>query len=235
MRHIRRHEVRLAEHARDRVGERLVDRPFAVADHVHVDDHDAAVVEMLMHEREELLRAHLERDCDVLIRVDHDHVEPLVARRKPCAPVVGGHADVSRLVEIRVRQLGDLAVDLDARHCRPRRILAQGARICASAHAQDQRGVGMLGDRGRGERDVVIHAGGFVALHRHRLHTEEHVRGEDRTVGHILHLQVVVHRFTLIRERALVHPEREAGERRAHRGRCEHDHTDRARHAVHVC
>ena len=148
VRHVGRQCVPIAEHAGDGIAQRLVDLDLAVRDHVHVHHHHAAGVQVLSDHGEELGGAHLEGNGDVLIRIDHDHVVLVMRGGEPGSAVIRGHGDVGGLIEVFAGQIGDLLVNLHAGDVHFRIILLQLAGVGAGAHAEDQRGIGIVGDAG---------------------------------------------------------------------------------------
>ena len=176
---------------------------------------------MLSDHGEELGGAHLEGNGDVLIRIDHDHVVLVMRGGEPGSAVIRGHGDVGGLIEVFAGQIGDLLVNLHAGDVHFRIILLQLAGVGAGAHAEDQRGIGIVGERRRSQGRVVVHTCQSFVFHRDGLHAEQHVGGQDRAVGEVLDLQVVVDGLALIGQVGF--PEREAGQGRD-AGRGHEDH-----------
>ena len=147
---------------------------------------------MLSDHGEELGGAHLEGNGDVLIRIDHDHVVLVMRGGEPGSAVIRGHGDVGGLIEVFAGQIGDLLVNLHAGDVHFRIILLQLAGVGAGAHAEDQRGIGIVGERRRSQGRVVVHTCQSFVFHRDGLHAEQHVGGQDHLSVRLRYLQIII-------------------------------------------
>ena len=175
-------DIRALEDARHCVAQILVERAVFARGHVQVHDHDALGLEMPRYLGEEFNAGELKGNGDILICVDHYHVEQLVRRAEESPPVRNGDFDAVRQGEIFMRDVGNLAVylralDRDAREI-PRAVAGEGAGTHTEDHHAAAAAVGAVKPRHArsGERIVVVHAGKLGVLGLHRLHAEQDVR-----------------------------------------------------------
>ena len=198
-----RHAV--SEDRGDRIAEIISDAALFSGVHVHVDHHHAVLLQMVFYQSEKFSRTHLKGYGNILVSVDHDHVVFVFIHIQEGPAVIGFNRNLFGKRKVPVRKIRDLLVDLHAFHVRSRKIiqglLGKGSR----SHSKDQAAASFLlpcichpcHHVGR-QRIIVIHSRQAVVFHAYRLHADHHVGGKRGITLRVLHLQIVVDRFSLV-------------------------------------
>ena len=190
------YRIDIVKYVGNGVGKVLVDVPFLVAVHVHVDYHDTAVLQMIFDHREEFHRRHLERNGDVLIGIHHDDIIGGLHRLQKSPAVIGGHLHIFRQGKVFAGELCDFFIDLHALDIHITEVFPALGRIGSGSHAEDQH-IHILyrfvrHHEGSRHGIVIVHTGQSALFHIEGLDTEQHVGGQNHLSVRLRHLQIIV-------------------------------------------
>ena len=168
----------MAEHGSDGITQMRVDAFRVSAVHIHIDNHYPARSQMTADLLEKLDGAHLERNGDVAVGINHDHIIFVTVRVQKSPAVIG--VDRNGLVQIKVSQgqFGDFLINLHPCYSQIRIILLALGGISACSHAQNQNAAAAISHAGqsRGHQGiVVIHAGQSAAVNLDGLDAEHDI------------------------------------------------------------
>ena len=157
---------------------------------------------MVLNERKELHRRHLEWNRNILVGVHHDHIILLVDDIQIGASVIGNDRNVLGKMKIAVGKIGNLLIDLDTGEMNSFKIPSALCGEGSGSHSEDKCVDGLLFHQPGHHRSshcvVVIGTGQVTLLLVNRLYPEQNVCGKGNLIIVLIHLKVVVNRFPLV-------------------------------------
>ena len=197
----------LIKHLRNSVCQILIDVSLSTTVHVHIDDHDTIILQVLLYHGKKLHGRHLERYGNILISIHHDHVILFTDRIQICSSVIGCDFHILRQFKVLSGKLRDLLINLYPFNGRIVKIPLTLGSIGPGSVSKDQDIHSVLflhTSHIRGSHGIIIiHTGQPFILQVHRLHAEQNIGRKHYFPVIFINLQIIINGLSLIGKIAL--------------------------------
>ncbi|OQA26417.1 MAG: hypothetical protein BWY61_00676 [Firmicutes bacterium ADurb.Bin354] len=156
---------------------------------------------MILYQSKEFNRAHLKRDSDILICINHDHVIFFLIRIEICTSVISHNINIFGKSKILMSKIRDTLIYLYSRYLCLRIIFHALSCKGSRSHSEDKDILrlirGSFGSDSRhrrcGKSIIVIQSCQILSLHLQRLYSEHNICGKISGSVSIFNLQIVIY------------------------------------------
>ena len=195
------------KYAADGIRQVLVDIPLLTSLHIQVYSHYPALFQMSLYKGKKFKGGHLKGNGNILKSIYQNHIIFFIHSVQIRPAVISSHWYIFRLLKVLLRKFCNLLINFHTLDMNIIKISLTLQGKGSRPHAKDQHiqiffFIHSCHDRCR-HHIIIIHPRQAGIFSQYRLHTKQHICGEDHIIFVLFDLQVIVYGLPLVNESGL--------------------------------